>query len=382
MRLSQSVCGAAALLSILPTAGAAQSIMRYNPQTSRPTVGGYGEVHYLNPSGPNSPATINLARFIIYLANAFTDKITVRSEIEWENAKVEGGKEGGEVSIEQLFLDYRFSDAFTFRTGLLLPPVGLINETHEPPTFNGVRRPELEHDLIPATWRELGLGAAGNVPGVQGLAYRVYLLNGLRASGFDATEGIRGGRQEGSNALFTNPSITGRVEYGTLNLKLGGSFWYGGSAEDNPNVGTGTFSAPVLLLSADARYDVGAFSFRGLFADIHIGDAEQINAEYGNGVGSHLIGGYVEGAFNVLKPIVPTTSHRLDAFVRYENYDTQKGVPAGTTRDLANARQVTTVGLTYKPVATVAFKGDYQFRRNKADAGEQDVLAFGVGYMF
>src|SRR5207249_2229419 len=143
-----------------------------------------------------------------------------------------------------------------------------INETHEPPTFNGVERPGFDHDVIPTTWREIGLGAVGTIPGGSGLAYRVYLVNGLRADGLSAAEGIREGRQEGRQASFANPSFTGRVEWGRPGVKIGGSFWYGGTADTNEAVGTGSFGAPVALLSADARYESGPLALRAVVANI------------------------------------------------------------------------------------------------------------------
>src|SRR6059036_4182488 len=230
----------------------------------RTTVGGYGEVHYTNPTGPKTPPVVNLARFVVYLAHSFDDRLAFRSELEVEDAKLEGGRAGGEVALEQAYLDYRLADWITLRTGLVLPPVGIINETHEPPTFNGVDRPGFDHDVIPTTWREIGVGAVGTVPGGSGLAYRVYLVNGLRADGLSAGEGIREGRQEGREASFANPSFTGRLEWARPGLKLGGSFWYGGTAAADPALGKGAFAAPITLLSADARYDVSAFMFRGV----------------------------------------------------------------------------------------------------------------------
>src|SRR5881628_3384783 len=146
----------------------------------RTTVGGYGEVHYTNPTGPKTPPVVNLARFVVYLAHSFDDRLAFRSELEVEDAKIEGGQAGGEVALEQAYLDYRLGDWITLRTGLVLPPVGIINETHEPPTFNGVERPGFDHDVIPTTWREIGLGAVGTIPGGSGLAYRVYLEHDSR----------------------------------------------------------------------------------------------------------------------------------------------------------------------------------------------------------
>src|SRR6266545_4531587 len=230
------------------------------------TIGGYGEIHYTNRSGRNTPAEVNLRRFVVYLAHAF--------------------------------LDYRFSDRLTLRTGLVLIPVGIINETHEPPTFNGVDRPAFDHDVIPTTWRELGVGIVGALPVAEGLSYRLYVVNGLKASGFSDAEGIREGRQEGRNASFANPSLTGRLEWVRPGLRVGGSFWYGGTTGGDSLLGTGAFTAPVALLSADARYERGPVALRGVVATISVSDADTINALYGTAVGSRISGGYVEGAYN------------------------------------------------------------------------------------
>jgi hypothetical protein len=347
------------------------------------TIGGYGEVHYQNASGPQSPGIVNVARFVIFLSHQFNDRISFRSELEVEDAKVAAGDtRAGEVSVEQIYLDYMLSPAATVRAGLLLAPIGLINETHEPTTFNGVERPALDTDVIPTTWRDIGLGLVGQVPGSSGLSYRVFLLTGLKASGFTAEEGIRGGRQEGQLASFANPSLTGRLEYARPGLKLGGSFWYGGSADQDPALGTGTIDNAVALVSADARYEIGPFSFRGEAVNIHISDVEAINAAFGGQVGSRIAGGYLEGAYNVLTVLAPSSPQRLDAFVRHERYNTQAGVPDGIVRDDSLARRITTVGLTYKPLYNVAFKGDYQLRRDKAGAGDRELLNLGIGYQF
>jgi hypothetical protein len=348
----------------------------------RTTVGGYGEIHYANLTGPDSPAQVNLARFVIYLGHSFNGKLAFQSELEVEDAKIESGAPGGEVGIEQAYLDYRLKDWLTVRTGLILAPIGIINETHEPPTFNGVERPAFERDVIPTTWREIGIGALGAVPGVEGLSYRVYLLNGLKAEGFSADEGIRDGRQEGQHASFANPSLTGRLEWARPGLKIGGSFWYGGTANADSVLGTGSFAAAITLVSADARYDVGGASFRALAATISVSDAEAINARFGSAVGSRIAGGYVEAAYNVLTHLAPNSSQQLNAFVRVERYDTQAGVPAGTLQDPTLARRITTVGLSYRPTYNTVFKGDYQLLHNRSGANEVEVLSLGIGYQF
>src|SRR2546421_5333988 len=107
----------------------------------RTTVGGYGEVHYTNPTGPKTPPVVNLARFVVYLAHSFDERLAFRSELEVEDAKIEGGQAGGEVSLEQAYPDFRLGDWIALRTGVLLPAVGPIDGPPEPPTFNRVGRP-------------------------------------------------------------------------------------------------------------------------------------------------------------------------------------------------------------------------------------------------
>ncbi len=345
-------------------------------------MGGYGELHYTNASGRNTPGVVDLKRFVVYLAHTFDDRLVFRSELEVEDAKVEPGGTAGELEVEQAFLDYRLADWLTLRTGLVLVPVGIINETHEPPTFNGVARPAFDQDVIPTTWREIGVGAAGSIPGGSGLAYRLYLVNGLRAAGFSADAGIREGSGEGQEASFANPSLTGRLEWARPGLKVGASFWYGGTANADSVLGTGSFAAPLTLLSADARYDVGAASFRGEVANISVSDAGAIDARYGAQIGSRLAGGYLEAAYNVLAALAPGSSQKLDAFVRHERYDMQADVPAGITKDESLDRRITTFGLTYKPTWNTAFKGDYRLVRNAAGVGEDEVLSLGIGFQF
>jgi len=331
--------------------------------TESTSIGGYGEVHYTNASGPDTPGQVNVRRFVLYLAHSFNEHLSFRSELELEDAKIEGGEAGGEVAMEQLYLDYLISPAFTLRAGLLLPPLGIVNEIHEPPTFNGVERPLFDRHVLPTTWREIGIGAVGTLPGTTGLSYRMFLVNGLRAEGFDAVSGIRGGRQEGKEASFANPSVTGRLEWVRPGLRVGSSFWYGGSANQDPALGDGTFANAVALVSADVRYDVGPLMFRGVVANVSIADADQINAAYGGDVGSRIAGGYVEGAYNLLSALAPASAQRLNAFLRYEQYDTQADVPTGVVEDESLARRITTFGLSYKPVYNVVFKGDYQLQR-------------------
>src|SRR5207249_6813424 len=86
-------------------------------QEEHTSIGGYGEVHYTNPTGPDTPGQVNVARFVVFLSHTFSERIAFRSELELEDTKVEGGQAGGEVALEQIYLDYMLSPAATIRAG-------------------------------------------------------------------------------------------------------------------------------------------------------------------------------------------------------------------------------------------------------------------------
>ena len=177
------------------------------------------------------------------------DRIRFVGELELEHALVEGLEEKGELELEQAYVDFLLSRSFNVRAGMLLMPVGIINERHEPPVYYGVERPFVDTVIIPTTWFEVGAGVHGEVG--RGWRYRAYVIAPLNAAEFSAEEGIREGRQKGSEANVGRPGVTGRLEYvGVRGLTLGASGWSGKSGfEFRPR-----FDVPVSLAEADARY--------------------------------------------------------------------------------------------------------------------------------
>ena len=346
---------------------------------SKTTVGGYGELHYNEPDGSRR-GMLDLHRFVIFLGHSFNEKLSFHSEIEIEHTKIEAGStEGGELAIEQAYLDYGIHKNFGVRAGILLPPVGIINLYHEPPTFHGVERPSVDRVIIPATWRESGAGVYGTVS--DNFKYQAYVLAGLKAEGFNASNGVRGGRQSAFESNPANPSFTGRLDYSPLlGFQLGASFFVGGSAADEDSIGNAT----VAMWSADARYDIGDFHLRTVAAIATIGDAEKINARFGNNVADRIYGFYVEGAYNFLPFVCPESEQELFAFARYEKYNTQAKTTGFTARNQYNRNDVV-VGLTYKPTHNTAFKFDYTFFNNEVNSGSSlntKQLNLGIGYYF
>ena len=133
------------------------------------------------------------------------------------------------MSVEFMALDFFWKKEANFRTGLVLVPMGFINEVHEPPFFLGVRRPETERRILPATWREMGVGVFGQLG--EEVEYRAYVVNGFNAAGFSAS-GIRGGRQNGNRALAEDFALVGRVDWTPWHgVLLGASAYVGNKAD-------------------------------------------------------------------------------------------------------------------------------------------------------
>jgi hypothetical protein len=345
---------------------------------TRLPVAGYMEAHFNKLRG--KPGELDFHRFVLLFGHSFSSRIKFWSELELEHALVEGGEEKGELALEQAYLDFLFKPYLNFRAGMLLAPVGLINERHEPPSFNGVERPLVETFIIPSTWRDIGAGITGDLG--RGFRYRSYLMGGLDATGFSAEEGLRGGRQSGFRSSFRNPAKVFRIEYsGLQRLALGASI-YTGSAGFNLR----TVHPRVDLFSFDGRFSRGPFDFRGLLAHVWIRRAGELNDALRRQVGFNpniarrMIGYYFEPAFHVLPRRV---RNDLILFTRYEKYDTQHRMPDGFLPLPQFNRSAWFLGATFKPVPDVALKFDYVFHRSASRVIRQpDGINLGVGWWF
>jgi hypothetical protein len=350
------------------------------------SLGGYGEVLYENLAGTREDDTpsgatdrLDALRAIVYVGYKFSDQILFNSELEFEHGTTGAA---GSVSIEFAYLEYRLSPQFGLRGGLLLPPMGFINEVHEPPAFLGARRPETERQIIPSTWRESGIGFFG---GIGSVSYRAYLVNGFDVNGFTAS-GLRGGRQNGSEATAENFGVVGRLDVTPgLGLTVGSSAYLGNSGQGTPlpSDPAATLSARTFIWEGHAQYKTGGFDLSGLLALSTVDDVAEINAVVGlegdESVGERLIGWYLQGGYDVLRATGST--HQLIPYVRYEQLDTQDRVPEGFASSPANDRSFLTLGTMWKPVPNVSLKADYQIVSNQADTGVNQ-LNVNLGYLF
>jgi len=345
------------------------------------SIGGYGEAVYTNYTSDRltSKDSADLLRAVIYLGYKFNDWIILNNEFEFEHATSgEGAEEKGEISVEFSQLDFLLHKNANIRAGLMLVPMGFINEIHEPVTFHGNRRPAVEQVIIPTTWREMGAGLFGEV--VPGLQYRMYAINSLNAEGFTSA-GIREGKGGGSVAVANDWAFTGRLDY-TPNfvpgVLMGASTFLGNAGQDEsylgrrPNVFTQLYEGHI-------QWHYKGLEMRALGAVGLIGNANVLSASKGEPIGSQNYGWYTEAAYDVMPWLWKDSTQYLAPFFRYERFNTQADVPTGFTPDRLFDRWIYQGGLTYKPIPNISIKADY---RNISSAGGPVPDEFNLGFGF
>lgn len=356
------------------------------------SVGAYAEMYYTNYASRDSRDVANAYRMVPIIGYNYSDKIIANAEIEIEHGMASGTSapgntsgRGGYVAVEFLYLDFLMSKSFNFRAGSILMPVGLINEIHEPPTFNGVMRPEVEREIIPTTWYDVGMGFHGSLGK---LDYRAYIVNGLDVELFtDGSGGIKSMRQRGARASAENFAAVGRADYSLSEaLRVGGSL-YGGRADQDSIPGA---EVGITLGDIHATANFGAVGIKTLLAGTLVSGADKLNA-YKNlaagsnkGIGSVQTGSYLETALDVFA-LARTRSRQdyLGVFARYEIYDTHAEVPSGFARHPSYDRSALTLGLTYRPDPKVVAKADYTIRNSAATTPKpSDSINVGIGFMF
>jgi hypothetical protein len=353
---------------------AAQNILSGNISKGV-TVGGYGQIDYNQPEGANGKLDVH--RMVMLFGYKFSDKVQFITELEFEHVK--------EIFVEQAFLSYRVSDNLNIRGGLMLIPMGIINEYHEPTTFNGVERPNVDKSIVPTTWREIGIGISGRFDGAS-LRYQAYIFNGFASVNDGKTlggkNGLRNGRQKGAESTVNTPNFSAKLDYyGIMGLRLGLSGYFGRTqAADDLNDVDGA-DVGISMLGLDARYTNKRFTARGQYIQAVLSDTDKYNVLNDSDLGAELKGWYAEAAYNLL-PL--SKEQKLDAFVRYEQYDTHAATQdANISRNLAYNRNEWILGLSYHVAPGAVVKADYQFIDNALENNKtKGQFNFGIGVWF
>lgn len=360
-RISETVVRVDATADMVEQSGGATvaPTARWVEQTR---LGGYAEMH-LNKldndlEDGDDKDELDFHRFVLFVNHSFSPRTRFYSELELEHS-ISGESKKGEIELEQAFIEHDIAGSHRARAGLFLIPVGLINETHEPDTFYGVERNNVESRIIPATWWEGGVGAAGEI--APGLAYDLAATSGLF---MDPTKGqwaIRDGRQKVSFARADDPAYTARLKYtGIAGLELATTAQY------QQDLYQGEFAEQVegILYEAHAAWQRRAFGLRALYAGWDIDEG----IEFFKSGADRQQGWYVEPSWRL--------SPEWGVFARYSEWDNQ----AGSNEDTQYAQW--DVGVNYWLEERVVLKFDYQRQDAPEGKDQLDGVNLGVGLSF
>lgn len=314
------------------------------------TIGGYGEMHLNLANGDDNE--IDYHRFVLFFGKEFNERTRFFSEFELEHSLAGDGKPG-EVELEQAYIEHDLNASTSAKMGMFLIPVGIINETHEPDTFYGVERNNVEKNIIPATWWEGGAALSGQLS--DGLSYDVAMHSGLNS----ANGTIRSGRQKVAEATANKAAYTARIKYTAIpGVEVAATV----QKQDDILQGSGDEEINGLLVETHVVYQKDGLGVRALYAQWNLTD--EID-DIRDGA-SEQRGFYLEPSYR---------TGDVGFFYRYSNWDTAAAADTGTEMIQHDA------GVNYWLVQTVALKADY-YRQKKDDELNQVGFNLGVGYSF
>ncbi|WP_147313810.1 hypothetical protein [Deminuibacter soli] len=338
-------------------------------QKNKTVISGYGSALY-QKNFTLHQATAALDRAVLFVGHQFNAKIAFFSELEVENAVVanDGSDEfrpngKGNVAMEQAYLRFNLNPKQYIVAGLFTPRIGIVNENHLPVNFNGVERPIVEQEIIPTTWREVGVGFYGSLNRLP-LNYSIAVVNGLNSANFEHGGGIGGGIGQGSVALANNLAVTGSLQYLVNNFKFQVSGYAGGTvglsphSADSLGLNSGAFGTPVYLGEADVQYSNNGFSAKALGTYISYPDADKVYQAYGKNLATGMYGAYAELAYDLLYK--RRKEDQLIVFARGEMLNLNSSV-AGIQKGLEDPTLKQThivAGLGYLPIPNVVIKAD------------------------
>ncbi len=325
----------------------------------RTSIGGYGELH-LNQGDKEQ---IDFHRFVLFFNHSFSDRIKLFTEVELEHSVAGEGKPG-EVELEQAYIEFLLDNDWSIRAGQYLLPIGILNEVHEPDTFYGVERNNVEVNIIPTTWWEGGVMVSKNFE--SGLGFDVAVHSALAVTTDLSSSNafrIRSGRQKVAEADASDYAASFRARYnGIPGLSLTAFANYQNDiAPDN------TEDNSALLLGGSAVYQNGGFGLRALIAhwDIQGQSFEDNDAD-------SQWGAYIEPSYRW-----SFGDQAVGVFGRYSHYEFARG--AGNSR--GGEFDEFTVGVNYWPIANVVLKADYTLIEQDGEE-DNETFNFGVGYSF
>ena len=392
---------------------------------SRLSVGGYGEVNYSRNfysdhvsrySQPeehkNDPShgRFDIPHAVIYLGYDFGKGWTFGTEIEFEHGGVglayekedeEGGEweqeteKGGEVGLEQFWIQKSFAEWANIRAGHIVVPVGLNNAHHEPLNYFTVYRPEGENTILPSTWHQTGISLWGRYGDFR---YEAQLVAGLNADQFTNVGWIHKGHKSPTEFDVANKyGVALRLDnYTVPGLRIGLSGYYGHSIGNTyPAEKEGLsakYNGRVAIGAIDMTYKSHNWIVRGQADYGYLGSADQLKYMYNRKnskspfkhsafVSSHAYAVGIEAGYDVMAliPKARESKEHLYLFGRYEAYNPYASATKNTHYDYTEVKRMA-VGVNYMPVKEIVIKAEYTQRFLKSGYNNEPALNFSVAY--
>ncbi len=346
------------LFTILISKSLAQDI---DFNTSKVSIGGYGELHYNSEKVGSQPtkSSLDFHRFVLFLGYNWTEKWSLKTEIELEHNFVRNGQ--GEVELEQAYINYHYADWFGFNIGVILPSIGLINEYHEPPLFFGTERPVYHNLIIPTTWFGNGASVYSNI---NGFDIKLTIFESLNSDKFSFSQGIRPGRMKGYFPDASRFLYSARLDYLNIpGMKIGGSISFNNAKGDSTNVN-------LIISEFHSKYNAN-----NITAVFEIG-----NISYDSGILRQSFGYYFDFGYDINSFFNLKT--KIQPFIRYSDINTAtKTSSGGLNEKLFHFKEIM-FGISVKPIDEIVFKLDYSERTRQSDNRKSKFINFGAGFMF
>ncbi len=407
------------------TAESASETVKIEKKKSRFTIGGYGEAtysrnfysdNYLRYSNPQdykdeTHGRFDLPHVVLMLGYDFGKGWSMGMEIEFEHGGTESAVEieeheggeyeseverGGEVALEQFWIQKSFCPEFNIKLGHMVVPVGATNAHHLPTEFFGVYRPEGENTIMPCTWHETGLSIWGRAGDWR---YEAMLLPGLDSDRFGDKEWIKGGAGSPYEFKIANAMAGAfRVDnYSVKGLRLSVSGYAGNTFSNTLKKATAAIyedvNGTVLIGAFDFLYDDHNWIARGNFDYGHLSDADLItryNGSFSNdspskkaSVASAAIASGVEVGYDLFGWFgkkQQEKGRKLYLFGRYEYYDSMFDTEATITDYEQYGRQRIAFGVNYYPMKEIVIKGEYSLGIMKSKFDNEPAVSLGVAY--
>ncbi len=381
---------------------------------------GYAVANYFNydwDTHPDKRHEADLERFVIGAKYKFNDQWSLHAEVEYEHGGTGSTMEfdvfeefgefeqevekGGEIVLEELFVQFDYKPWLSVRMGEIPVPIGLINKRHRPSQYYTTERSEGESAMIPVAWHELGIELRGKY---KGFFYRGQVITGLDSTGFSSANWVKRGFQkrfERKNA--DNLAFVASLDYdfSSLNvdflkgLEVGSSFYWGNTSNNRPKPDLKE-EAEVTIVGFHGLYERGPVTVRASSLYGHLRNSDLVskaNSRLPNNLGAkrtpvarNAFAWSVEAGVDLFQLIPNKPSflgHSFDWFVRYDNYDTMRRVTENSFDNPRWEREVWTTGFNYSLTKGVMLKGQYAHRSlNIPEDNAENTYSLGVAAEF